>query len=302
MSGYRGRHRKPSSTGRTLAKTALAAGVIGAPLATAGQAQAAPDNVWDQVAKCESGGNWSTNTGNGYQGGLQFAPSTWRGFGGTQYASSPHNASREQQIAVAEKVLARQGWNAWPVCSRKAGARGTSATPRVIAAKAPAKSAEKHAKPADQQRESGGKHALQPAAPSAPRAVPVAAPAPLAPQAGRLAPLHDSPSPAAPVTAMPLPPAAASAPSVAAPVIRAAQSAPAPAATPAPRADTPAPAPAAVPAPAGPRSYQVRPGDTLSGIANAHGVAGGWQAIYQANRAALGNANLIRPGQQLNLG
>ena len=315
MTGYRGRHRKPSTAGKTLAKTALAAGVIGAPLATAGQAQAAPDNVWDRVAKCESGGNWSTNTGNGYQGGLQFTASTWRSFGGARYASSAHNATREQQIAVAEKVLARQGWNAWPVCSRKAGARGSSATTRVVAAKAPAKSAEKHAKPASHPGESGGKHSLQPTAPPAPAAVPVAVPAPLAPQAGRLAPLQDTPSPAAPVTAMPLAPSAPSAPSVDARVIPAAQTAPAPAPAPAPHAPAPTPAPAPhapasqapapqapVPAPEGPRSYQVRPGDTLSGIAKDHGVVGGWQAIYQANRAALGNANLIRPGQQLNLG
>ncbi|MDT7567416.1 MAG: resuscitation-promoting factor RpfA, partial [Pseudonocardiales bacterium] len=136
---YRGRHRKPSTTGNTIAKTALAGAVVSAPLVTAGQAQAAPDNVWDRVAQCESGGNWGISTGNGFQGGLQFTQSTWRSFGGSQFASTANRASREEQIVIAEKVLAGQGWNAWPVCSRKAGARGSSATQRTVAVKAPAK-------------------------------------------------------------------------------------------------------------------------------------------------------------------
>ncbi|QGF25167.1 hypothetical protein Rai3103_09730 [Raineyella fluvialis] len=74
--------------------------------------------VWDRIAQCESGGNWSINTGNGFSGGLQFTPSTWSAYGGTGSASS---ASREQQIAVAQRVQASQGWGAWPVCSVKAG-------------------------------------------------------------------------------------------------------------------------------------------------------------------------------------
>ncbi|HEY0126996.1 MAG TPA: transglycosylase family protein [Blastococcus sp.] len=75
-------------------------------------------NDWDAVATCESGGNWSINTGNGYFGGLQFSASTWQAYGGTQYASRADLASREQQIAVAEKVLAGQGAGAWPTCGR----------------------------------------------------------------------------------------------------------------------------------------------------------------------------------------
>jgi hypothetical protein len=94
---------------------------VGIPIAVAGTANAAPASVWDRVAQCESGGNWQINTGNGFSGGLQFAPSTWRAFGGT---GSAHQASRAQQIAVAERVLAAQGWNAWPMCSRKAGTVG----------------------------------------------------------------------------------------------------------------------------------------------------------------------------------
>ena len=130
MARYRGRHRAPSRTGRTIARTAVAGAVAGAPLLVAIPANAAPDSAWDKVAKCESGGKWDINTGNGFHGGLQFTPSTWSGFGGKQFAPVAYKASREQQIVVAERVLAKQGWNAWPVCSRKAGVRGQSSTQR----------------------------------------------------------------------------------------------------------------------------------------------------------------------------
>jgi resuscitation-promoting factor RpfA len=78
---------------------------------------------WDLVAQCESGGNWSANTGNGYSGGLQFSPRTWRAYGGGAYAGTASQANRSQQIAIAEKVLRAQGWKAWPACSRQAGMR-----------------------------------------------------------------------------------------------------------------------------------------------------------------------------------
>lgn len=80
---------------------------------------------WDQLAQCEAGGNWATNTGNGFGGGLQFMHqsswSTWLSFGGGEFAPHPWEASREQQIIVAERVLASSGWGAWPGCSRKFG-------------------------------------------------------------------------------------------------------------------------------------------------------------------------------------
>lgn len=88
------------------------------------QAATAPSGgVWDRLAQCESGGDWSINTGNGFYGGLQFTSSTWNAFGGGEYASSAHQASRSQQIAVAQKVKATQGWGAWPACSAKLGLR-----------------------------------------------------------------------------------------------------------------------------------------------------------------------------------
>ncbi len=77
-------------------------------------------SVWDKLAECESGGNWSINTGNGYYGGLQFSLSTWRAYGGS---GMPHEASREEQIAIAKKLQADAGWGAWPACSSKLGLR-----------------------------------------------------------------------------------------------------------------------------------------------------------------------------------
>lgn len=95
-----------------------AATIIGG-LATAGSAKAS--SVWDAVAACESSGNWAINTGNGFYGGLQFTPSTWSGYGGTAYASRADLATKAQQIAIAQRVLASQGPGAWPVCSVRAG-------------------------------------------------------------------------------------------------------------------------------------------------------------------------------------
>jgi LysM repeat protein len=80
----------------------------------------ASGGVWDRLAQCESGGNWGINTGNGYSGGLQFAPGTWAANGGS---GSAHNASRAEQIRVAERVRASQGWGAWPACSAQLGLR-----------------------------------------------------------------------------------------------------------------------------------------------------------------------------------
>lgn len=111
-----GKHRKQSSTARTAARFAVAGAVIASPIALAAPANAAD---WDALAQCESSGDWSADTGNGFQGGLQFTPSTWAAYGGTQYADNAADATREQQIAVAEKVLEAQGTGAWPGCSAK---------------------------------------------------------------------------------------------------------------------------------------------------------------------------------------
>ncbi len=118
------------STRRVIAVSATTGLAALAGITTAGAAQAASGSTWDAVAQCESGGNWSINTGNGYYGGLQFAQGTWEGHGGTQYAPRADLATRAQQIAIAEKVLATQGPGAWPVCSVQAGlTAGGSAAP-----------------------------------------------------------------------------------------------------------------------------------------------------------------------------
>jgi hypothetical protein len=122
---YRGRHRQA-----TIAKRATALGALGLGTAAASAlispvaAHAATSSEWNAVARCESGGNWAINTGNGYYGGLQFSSSTWDGFGGTAYAPRADEASPSEQMAIADKVVASQGWGAWPVCSRVAGVTG----------------------------------------------------------------------------------------------------------------------------------------------------------------------------------
>lgn len=183
-------------------------------LAVSGMANASvSDPNWDAIAACESGGNWATNTGNGFHGGLQFTMSTWRAYGGT---GSPESAGRETQIAVARKVLAAQGIGAWPVCGRHASDGGAT---KLV--------------------------------PVARHASPVVAPAIPLP--------HTTPRHAAP--------------------------------------DTPQP-----PTVTGPLSgYRVAEGDTLSGIAAAQQVPGGWQAIYDANRATLTDPDVIPVGSHLNL-
>ncbi|MFT8394767.1 transglycosylase family protein [Propionibacterium sp.] len=105
-----------------IASVAAAAALAGGVSATLASNASADTTNWDAIAQCESGGNWAINTGNGFSGGLQFTQSTWAAYGGT---GSPQNASREQQIAVAEKVKAGQGIGAWPVCGAKGGSTGS---------------------------------------------------------------------------------------------------------------------------------------------------------------------------------
>jgi hypothetical protein len=124
-----------SAARRSLAVAAASGAALGAAALGAPAANAVDGATWDALAQCESGGNWSINTGNGYYGGLQFTQSTWSAYGG---AGSPANATREQQIAVAERVLAGQGWGAWPACSSKLGLYGTSGAAPTPVQPAPA--------------------------------------------------------------------------------------------------------------------------------------------------------------------
>ncbi|MDD9381828.1 peptidoglycan DD-metalloendopeptidase family protein [Streptomyces sp. ZAF1911] len=122
---------------RTLAGLVVAG--IAAPAAVglvAQPASAASVGTWDKVAQCESTNDWSINTGNGYYGGLQFSSSTWAEFGGRQYAPQANQATKAQQIAIAEKVLATQGPGAWPSCGKLAGLQRGGPAPEAPAAAA----------------------------------------------------------------------------------------------------------------------------------------------------------------------
>src|SRR3954449_7867794 len=113
--------RPPAQAPATAPPSGAQAGAPVAPADTTDTTDTAtPVSTWDKVAQCESGGNWATSTGNGFHGGLQFTASTLRSFGGS---GMPNQASRTEQIAVAERVLDAQGWKAWPACSRKLGLR-----------------------------------------------------------------------------------------------------------------------------------------------------------------------------------
>ena len=251
---------KNTSIRRTAA--ALAIGGVAAATMSMPAANAVDGATWDALAQCESGGNWSINTGNGFYGGLQFTQQSWNGVG---MSGSPATASRAQQIEAGERLLAIQGWGAWPACSAKLGLYGkTGAAPTytepTTTVAAQSQTQQTYTAPAAQ---------AAPAAPAA-QAAPAAVEAPAA-------------APAAP----------------------AAQAAPAaveaPAAAPAaPAVEAPAAAPVAAPkAAAG--TYTVVPGDSLSLIAAKLGVAGGYQAIAAANTDIIYNVDLIFPGQVLNI-
>ncbi|MFE0629610.1 transglycosylase family protein [Streptomyces sp. NPDC058864] len=217
----KGKHRRPRNT--RITRISALAGTTGAavalPIVGATGAHAAPVSVWDKVAACESTNNWSINTGNGFYGGLQFTQSTWAGFGGTKYAPRADLATKAQQIAVAEKVLATQGPQAWPVCGPKAGLTKAMANPSATPESVSGTTAKPAAKPA----------------------------------------------------------------------------------APAKKAEAPKAATAAPKSAGG--SYKVAGGDTLSKIADARSVDGGWQKLYADNKSVIGgNPNLIYPGQVLSMG
>ncbi|WP_328981902.1 transglycosylase family protein [Streptomyces mirabilis] len=138
----KGKHRRPSKATRVATLAGVTGVAIAAPLMAAGNASAATASQWDAVAQCESGGNWSINTGNGYYGGLQFSASTWAAYGGTAYAATANQASKSQQITVGEKVLAAQGKGAWPTCGT-----GLSSAAYTGGASAPSTSSSSNSSP-----------------------------------------------------------------------------------------------------------------------------------------------------------
>ena len=246
----------------SIRRTAAALAIGGAVAATMSMpaANAVDGATWDALAQCESGGNWSINTGNGFYGGLQFTQQSWNGVG---MSGSPATASRAQQIEAGERLLAIQGWGAWPACSAKLGLYGkTGAAPTytepTTTVAAQSQTQQTYTAPAAQAAPAA------PAAQAAPAAVEAPAAAPVAPVA-----------PAAPAVEAPAAPAAA------------------------PAAEAPAAPVAAPKAAAG--TYTVVPGDSLSLIAAKLGVAGGYQAIAAANTDIIYNVDLIFPGQVLTI-
>lgn len=211
-----GRHRRyqPSRINRASLTVTVGGAGMALPLIGAGTTHAASVDVWEKVAACESTSNWKINTGNGYYGGLQFTQSTWEAYGGRQFAPRADLASRDQQIAIAEKVLKGQGPGAWPVCSDRAGLTRQGAAPEIA--------------PAKGQEAKGQRRAPAPRKPAAPRK-------------------------ATPTTV-----------------------------------------------PTHREGYTVALGDSLSRIANAEDVVGGWHRLYTQNRTVIGSdPDLIRPGQKL---
>ncbi|MEO3976265.1 transglycosylase family protein [Streptomyces sp. CAU 1734] len=231
----KGKHRRPSRAVRLVAFAGVTGAAVAAPLIGATSASAATAAEWDKVAQCESGGNWSINTGNGYYGGLQFSSSTWAAFGGTKYAAQANQASKSQQIEIAEKVLAGQGKGAWPSCGV-----GLSNTPYGGGAAEQPKQEQPKQQPAQPKQEQP-----QAAQPKQERQA--------QPQQRAEAPTTRSERPAAKGFEK------------------------------------------------GDGEYEVKSGDTLSSIAAAEKVDGGWAKLFELNKDIVDNADVIYPGQQLDL-
>ncbi|MEV7129994.1 transglycosylase family protein [Streptomyces sp. NPDC093260] len=126
-----GRHRRPRQAPALLVAAGVTGSAIAIPLVAASGASAADGTTWDKVAQCETGGSWSADNGNGYYGGLLLTQDDWEQYGGLAYAASPDQASRSQQIAVAEKILADRGPGAWHTCGLLAGLTRSSGAAEV---------------------------------------------------------------------------------------------------------------------------------------------------------------------------
>ena len=187
----------------SIRRTAAALAIGGAVAATVSMpaANAVDGATWDALAQCESGGNWSINTGNGFYGGLQFTQQSWNGVG---MSGSPATASRAQQIEAGERLLAIQGWGAWPACSAKLGLYGkTGAAPTytepTTTVAAQSQTQQTYTAPAAQAAPAAPAAQAAPAAVEAPAAAPVAPAAPAAVEAPAAAPA--APAVEAPVAA-----------------------------------------------------------------------------------------------------
>ncbi len=269
-----GRHRK-TSTARVFALRGATIGVIagGAALALAAPASAAPESTWDAVAQCESTNNWSINTGNGYYGGLQFSQSTWDAYGGQDYASRADLASREQQIAVAEKTLAGQGWGAW-ACAYAGGQEAPGGNSGAGSAPASNDTQQAADRSTRAPMDSSSSDANSSDANSSDSNWSDSNSSDSSSSDSNWSDSNSSDS----------------------------SSNDSSYSNDSSSSDAGYSEPAAAPASAADGTYTVQSGDTLFKIASANGIAGGWEALYAANSDIISNADLIYPGQVLRLG
>ncbi|MET9610670.1 transglycosylase family protein [Streptomyces sp. NPDC006512] len=343
MRSGNGRHRRPRQVPALVVTAGVTGSALALPLLAATNASAAETATWDKVADCESGGSWSANYGSGAYGGLQFTQEQWKNAGGLAYAERPDLASRSQQIAVGERVLASQGPQAWPLCAASAGLtqQGPAAAvdpgdPKPAGPVAPTPTRVDDSVPVTGSDAPIDFGAPTPS-PQGPTAPPTGLPDyPLGPTSGL--PVMPEPDAPAPSTGPAVPPATVpptTAPPTTAPTAPADPSAPATPTTPVdPTAPTAPLTPGATPSPMtsptsspsgtadgggkhrGPAaievqtvsdatsdpSYTVKPGDSLTAIADAKGLKGGWNELYKANEQVIGkDADLIKPGQNLDL-
>lgn len=334
-----GQHRRPRQAPAFVVTAGATGAGIALPLLTATGAHAATTSTWDRVAQCESGGLWSADNGDGFYGGLQLTLSTWQRYGGTAYAERPDLASRQEQIAVAEKVLEAEGTAAWEDCAVNTGLEQGGPAPAVDPGSPPPAPAASGATTggllsgvSGVSGVSGGAGAG--ASTTAGGTAVGATPSPGTASGGAKVNASASAAPAGPSSsAVPSvsPSAIPSLPAPSASSASSASSAASAAATTAASSGRHAkPLAAGVESPVGTQgdavsttaaavsdglrtalvdsatgggsSYTVQPGDNLSQIATDHTASGDWSALYDANKATVGSdPNLIHPGEQLTL-
>nr|WTB31708.1 LysM peptidoglycan-binding domain-containing protein [Streptomyces sp. NBC_00830] len=298
MGSANGRHRRPRQAPAIVVAAGVTGSAIAIPLLGAAGAHAADATTWDRVAECESGGMWSADLGNGFYGGLQFSQDTWKSYGGEAYAPRADLASRSQQIAVAEKVLDDQGPRAWPSCAVISGLTVDGTLPGVdpgtVPSADPTQSADPSDEASDEASASGGSKSSS--AKSSEKSSGNASSEPSSDVSDTSGSADSSRS-------------SGSADSEAGGKHR---GAPAPEASQGTGTDGDRESGRhASRGNSGGRdtrdsaaddTYTVRPGDNLWAIADAQKVHGGWPALYEANKSAVGDdPDLILPGQSLDL-
>ncbi|MEE1768830.1 transglycosylase family protein [Streptomyces sp. JV185] len=307
MGSANGRHRRPRQAPAIVVAAGVTGSAIAIPLLGAAGAHAADATTWDRVAECESGGAWSADYGNGSYGGLQFSPQTWKAYGGEVYAERADLASRAQQIEVAEKVLKDRGPKAWPSCAVISGLAVDGVLPGVDPGSAPAEDPAASTEPADgasadpsddatpsgsaskgSQESKASKGSGKPSGKTSPSPKPSGSTAP-------------SPDESRDESGAPGSSSGTAGKHRGAPAAEGSRGTDGGDREPGRHAsrggdarDTAEPTADGV--------YTVRPGDNLWSIADAQKVPGGWPALYEANKGAVGSdPDLILPGQSLDL-